>query len=95
MGNRIALEMAEAVQDGLSLAAALEYHLRSNHYPPLPLEFVTPAMEAIDLANDGQWERTVTIPDVGIEVRGFGLTVPVWKLVEVMHLDSFIEGGDE
>lgn len=91
MGAQRALEMAEAVQEGLPLAAALDYHLRANHYPPLPLEFVAPAMEAIELANSGQWEDAITLPDVGMEVRGFGLTVPVWKLVEAMHLDSFIE----
>jgi hypothetical protein len=90
MGTQKAIEMAEAVEEGLPLAAALEYHLTSNHYPPLPRTLVQTAMKAILLVNHGQDMLTVRLPR-GVELRGYGQRVPAWKLVDAMHLGAFID----
>lgn len=54
MGNLNAAGFAEAVREGYgSLRTAVAANLRSNHFPPLPLDYVEPVVEAIEAAQDG------------------------------------------
>ena len=45
-------------------------------------------IEAIDAANEGEWDKKLSLPEgVGYQ----GLTVaPVWAIVEGHHLDTWI-----
>lgn len=87
MGNMSAREMAEL--DTVDLRQALSWHLTSNHYPPIPTTMVEPCIEAIDNANEGEWDKPVSLPE-GVGYRG--LTVaPTWAMVEQHHLESFLD----
>lgn len=91
MGRMSALGMAEAVRDkAVRLDGALVWHLRQNHYPPLPLTLVEPAKRAISKANRGEMEKCVSLGP-NIACRLHGRLCPVWHMVEVLHLDSFVD----
>jgi hypothetical protein len=79
MGYLQALEM----KDQLELDQSLQWHLQHNHFPPIHSIFVETAKEAIDLANQGEWEIDVTLPNRKI------LTVS--EIVEQLHLETFLE----
>ena len=63
MGRLSAVSMSEQVKDaGLDLGIALEWHLRSNHYPPLPLFFIPACKAALEAAQDEDWDRDIPLP---------------------------------
>ena len=85
MGRLQAEAMAEA---SISLEAQLEWHLTANHYPPVPSIMIPVCIEAIDAANEGDWDKLITLPE---NVSWRGLTeVPVHAIVEQHHLDPWI-----
>lgn len=93
MGSMNAMAFAEAVEDGqLSLNAALVWHLRSNHYPPIPLSMLGTAERAIELVNDDEGDELVELPE-GVESRRHGKSVPAWDVIEELHLQAFLDGG--
>lgn len=85
MGALSAIAMAEA---SISLEQQIEWHLTVNHYPPVPAEMVQPCIEAIDEANEGNWETMITLPD-GISWKGLVVS-PVYAIVEQHHLEPWI-----
>lgn len=99
MGSLQAAEMAEAmtIEDGLA------WHLRSNHYPPVPLSMVEPCIEAIYACNDGDYERLIQLPIDGLDRNGepFQITwrgsdkAPAYAIVEGHHLNAWIELDEE
>jgi hypothetical protein len=63
MGANYAAGLAEAVEDGLTnLRPAIAAHLAGNFYPPLPLDYVEPVVEAIDRAIDEDFDRMIRLP---------------------------------
>jgi hypothetical protein len=73
---------------GLSLEEQILVHLTSNHYPPVPKSMVPVCVEAIDKANDGEWDSLVTLPE---KVLWKGETeAPVHAIVEQHHLEFWI-----
>ena len=94
MGTTSAMDWNAAVQEGLvDLNAALLWHLRCNHYPPVPESMVAVCNDAIDLANEEDWNAEVLLPD-GVSYRG-SQYAPVWVIIEQHHLQSFIDTGEE
>lgn len=94
MGNMQAAAYAELANDGVaSLTTVLMAHLQSNHYPPVPTSMVPACMQAIDLANEDDYDATVGLPD-GITYRDT-TSAPVWAIVEAHHLGAFINDPDE
>lgn len=90
MGSLAALGMVEAIGEGrVSLEQALTWHLRSNHYPPLPLALVPVCVAAIDAAIAGDWDSEIQLPD-GITWRGFD-TAPPHAVIEAHHLEAFLD----
>lgn len=90
MGRLTAMEIAETE---LTLEDQITWHLKSNHFPPIPKSMVKPCIEAIDAANDGDWEKLVSLPE-GTGYRG--LTVaPVHAIVEAHHLETWITNEGE
>jgi hypothetical protein len=88
MGALGAQGMAAAVNDGLaSQRQALSWHLSSNHYPPINAVFIPVAERAIELANDGEWDETIEMPN--------GITKRVWNIIEELHLESFLVSDDD
>lgn len=66
MGLSTAISIADS---GLSLRDQLVWHLRANHYPPVPAEMVEPCIMALNLASNDEWEAHVWLPE-GITYRG-------------------------
>lgn len=79
MGALAAIEIAEA----LPLRQALTWHLGSNHFPPVHPVFVDTAIEALDLANDDDWDEMLELPN--------GISLSVGAVIEQLHLDAFLD----
>lgn len=95
MGSVQAREFASLTQEGtVTLEQSLTWHLRANHYPPVPASMVEPCVKAIEIVQASQWgdrdsSERVTLPD-GVTWRGED-TAPAYAIVESHHLESFIE----
>ena len=84
---------AEDLASELDLERALEIHLQSNHYPPVPVEMVPACIEAIDVyCNDEDIDTEIPLPVVnGFQVTYQGRnTSPAWAIVEQHHLDAWL-----
>lgn len=68
MGSLAAADMA-AHTTPEQLDTALTWHLRSNHFPPHPLFMVRVAREALEAADDLDWNRGIDLPQ-GCETHG-------------------------
>lgn len=91
MGNLQAMEMAHLAPNP---DIGLEWHLRSNHYPPVHIAFVPVAKQAIEAAVEAnlteEWElldEVVTMPN--------GLEKSLGEIVEGLHLWAFIDARIE
>lgn len=73
---------------------ALRWHLKSNHYPPLPDCVLPLAKQSIELANDGEWDARIDLTEAGISWRGQN-SAPVSACVEAWHLDAFLENCED
>lgn len=94
MGSVTAIGLADSVLD---LETQLLYHLRGNHYPPVPAEMVQPCIDAIDAAYDEDYNRMIDMPMVGdFQITYKGNTqAPAWAIIEQHHLDFFINPVDD
>jgi hypothetical protein len=94
MGSVTAIGLADSVLD---LETQLLYHLKGNHYPPVPAEMVTPCIEAIDAAYEEDYNRMIDMPMVGdFQITYKGSTqAPAWAIIEQHHLDWFINPQEE
>ena len=88
MGSLQAQEMSQF----LALEPAITWHLRSNHYPPVPFSMVPVCVAAIDAVNEDDWDRDVELPE-GVSWRG-QTTAPAYAIVEAHHLDAWINQDD-
>lgn len=86
MGSIQAMDLAES--EILDLESQIGIHLRSNHYPPVPLSMVPVCIEAIDKANEGEWHYLITLPE-GTSWKGEPFA-PVHAIVEGHHLEFWI-----
>lgn len=99
MGAMQAAEMAEM----LSIEDGIAWHLRSNHYPPIPASMVEPCIEAINACNELDHDRKIQLPIDGVDRNGdpFQITwrgndwAPAYAIVEGHHLHSWIELDEE
>lgn len=90
MGTTGTMGMAEAVSDGLTnLNDAVEWQLRSNHYPPVPSSMVEPCIKAIMAVADDEADTLIELP-VGVEYKNSS-KAPAWAVVEQHHLYPFVE----
>ena len=89
MGSTQAREMAGM----LSLDDALAWHLRSNHFPPIPLSMVQPCIEAIDAFWEDNLDKLISLPE-GVGYKG--LTVaPARAIIIEHHLDAWCEEPED
>lgn len=88
MGNMTARDLAFLGNEEGDLRTALSWHLTSNHFPPVPTTMVEPCIEAINNANEGEWDKLIQLPDgVGYQGR---TSAPTHAVVEQHHLESFL-----
>ena len=94
MGSVTAIGLADTTLD---LETQLAYHLKGNHYPPVPAEMVKPCIEAIDAFYDNDFDRWIEMPMVGdFQILYKGMShAPARAIVEQHHLEWFINPVDE
>jgi hypothetical protein len=94
MGSITAIGLADTTLD---LETQLLYHLKGNHYPPVPAEMVKPCIEAIDAFYDNDFDRWIEMPMVGdFQILYKGMShAPARAIVEQHHLEWFIDPVDE
>jgi hypothetical protein len=90
MGQQMAVELANDFS--LTLEQAIEIHLTSNHYPPVPPIMVGVCVEAIQLANEGYWLAEVELPE-GVTYKGQA-KAEVSEIVDGLHLEAWIDYED-
>ena len=71
----------------------LRWHLMYNHYPPLPVQAIEIAKQAIYKADNGEWNAEISLEDAGISWRGKN-SVPVSACIEAWHLEDFLDNND-
>lgn len=87
MGYMFARDLAETIPD---LEVAVHTHLRHNCYPPVPVEMIEPAVEAILACQDGLAEERVALPD-GVRHRVWDDACPAGVLLTELHLEAFVD----
>jgi len=93
MGYVSALAFSEAVEnDDISLDVALHWHLRSNHFPPVPLELIPVAKAAISALEEGDPDRDLELP-ANVTFRDRPVA-PAWTVIQQFHLDAFLSADD-
>ena len=92
MGSNFATELASGVVPNLTLEAQIEIHLRSNIYPPVPLDMVQPCIEAIDAFWDGDGSSQI---DLNGNIWRGQSTAPAWAIIEGHHLEPWVNEYDE
>lgn len=86
MGAQTARELAELGSD--NLRQAMSWHLRSNHFPPIPNSMIDPCLQAIDAVNEGDYDKLIQLPE-GVGYRG-RVVAPASAIVEGHHLESWL-----
>ena len=89
MGSVTALGLQDTVLD---LETQILYHLKGNHYPPVPSEMVAPCIEAIDAYYDEDYDRMIDMPMVGdFQILYRGETqAPARAIVDQHHLEFWL-----
>jgi len=90
MGSMYAAGIAET---NISMEQQIEWHLKGNHYPPIPSSMVTPCIEAIDAYWEDDLDKEITLPE-GILYRG-NVTAPAREIIINHHLDAWCTEDDE
>jgi len=85
MGRRFAQEIAE--YEEVSLGYKVGTHLSYNHFPPVSLDFVEPAVEAIYAVDGDEGDAIIALPN--------GKNLSAWDIVEGLHLESFLHHADD
>lgn len=63
MGSLQASEIASITRaGGLQLGIALNWHLSSNHYPPVPPAFADTCLAAIEAGQSEDWDTDIKLP---------------------------------
>jgi hypothetical protein len=89
MGSLQAAEMASLTD----LDTALTWHLRGNHYPPIPLTMLEPCKEAIDAYWEDNVDKLIDMPE-GVFYKGM-TQAPAWAIIEQHHLDAWCSEDEE
>ena len=89
MGSITTLGIQDTVLD---LETQILYHLKGNHYPPVPAEMVAPCIEAIDAYYDEDYDRMIDMPMVGdFQILYRGETqAPAREIIRQHHLEFWL-----
>ena len=88
MGSLQAREMAELTD----LDTALTWHLRTNHYPPVPLTMLEPCKQAIDAYWEDDLDKAIDLN--GSFYRGEPFA-PAREIIIAHHLDAWCSDAEE
>ena len=67
--------------------AILAWHFQRNQYPPIPLAFIPAAERALELAEAGDLEQVIDLPN--------GLQRTAGQVIEDLRLWDMLEGEEE
>jgi len=90
MGATFAKDLASI--DGLSMQTAIEIHLTSNFYPPVPASMAEPCMHAIDAYWEDDLSRLILLPE-GVFYKGMS-HAPAHAMIEQHKLYPWVEEDD-
>lgn len=71
----------------ISLRNKLIFHLTSNHYPPISIDFIPTCKKAIKLGNEARFQDMIRMPN--------GIIKSVADIIEGLHLEEFLEDEKE
>lgn len=86
--KRMGRQQATEIAGMTDLQTGLHWHLRCNHFPPVPLSMLPICEEAIDAGNEDEWDRMIELPE-GTLYRGSN-EAPAWAIIEGHHLESWL-----
>jgi hypothetical protein len=88
---------AGILAEEFDLEQGLRVHITSNHYPPLPLEYVNIARKAIDIYNDTfDCDALIELPQdlqprpVLVQWVNDLPHITVGTAIEILHLDEWL-----
>ena len=103
MGNMQADDYANGVKNGwASLRVAVAANLQSNHFPPIPLAYVGPVMDAVrmyaEFGPEGEIDITA-VKDTGMVPRlaredGDRLYITAANLLEITNSWGFVDDDE-
>jgi len=92
MGSMLAQEIASGELD-VSFRDGILWHLKGNHYPPIPSVMADPCIEAIDAYYEDDLDRLIPLPKMedGFQIRwkDGNTEAPAWALIEHAHLQAW------
>jgi hypothetical protein len=106
MGSIDAMEMKNSIDKGyLSMYQGLIWHLRGNHYPPLPISLVQTCIDAINACNEGDYKRQIELPEGfaykgrdkvyieggKVDNKGYPLNASASAIAEWLHLEFYLD----
>lgn len=94
MGKTQAMEMAGSVEDGLlSLYAAIDWHIKYNHYPPPRHadQVVDMCVDVIRMASEGDYGTVIPADYID---NGILDAVPIRKVMDAFHLWDFLNADE-
>ena len=84
MGTTHSMEYAGLVAEGaIGMRTAVAAQLQSNHFPPISLDFVQPALLAIMAGAQEEWDEPFLLPN--------GRTLTAIEIIDGLHLHEFVE----
>jgi len=94
-----ALQAQEFATMDVDLETALAWHLKGNHYPPIPSVMVQPCIQAIDAYWEEDLNRLIPLPKMedGFQIRwrNGATEAPAYALIEHAHLQAWCQEDDE
>jgi len=90
MGSLQAAAMSET---DLTLEQQLAWHLRSNHFPPIPTTMVQPCIDAIDAYWADELDRLISLPE-GVGYQGL-TAAPARAIIVAHNLDPWCSEDSE
>ncbi len=91
MGSIFAQELSEM---DLTLEQQVSLHFSANCYPPVPKIMITPALEAIEACDEGEFSRMISLPD-GVTFRNGEEEVTASQIINSLRLEAFISYDDD
>jgi hypothetical protein len=92
---------AETLAEEFEMGSGLREHIRTNHYPPLPVEYVDIARQAINIYNNtADLEYLIELPQDlqprPIQVQWFNDLphISVGTAIDILHLDPWLLDPD-
>jgi len=69
----------------------IEYHLRNNIFPPLSLELVPYAIEALSLVNDGFYDHDVVVEGSVLRDAITGNSISAGQVIDSLKMHDLID----